>query len=100
ISHHPGGREQSQREYGHPLIGLACEDAARGLLGILPLMPTRGLPLGGNIAGRRLSSLPRTPVAGPLAVDEEACATLVRAAVARVEAEPGGQLQLKFAAPL
>ena len=100
IYHHPAWLEAIQREYGRPLIGLGCEDAARRLVGVLPLMPTRGLPLGGNIAGRRLASLPRTPIAGPLAVDEEACATLVRAAVARVEAEPGVQLQLKIAAPL
>src|SRR2546427_9342209 len=100
VYHHPAWLEAIQYEYGRPLIGLACEDAARQLLGILPLMSTRGLPPGGNFAGRRLSSLPRTPIAGPLAVDEQACATLVRAAVARVEAEPGVQLQLKIAAPL
>ncbi|MCW3001106.1 MAG: hypothetical protein JWQ20_404, partial [Conexibacter sp.] len=50
------------REYGRPVLGLACEDAGGGLRGVLPLMWTRGLPLGRAVAGRRLASLPRTPV--------------------------------------
>ncbi len=84
-----------RREYGQPAIGLALEDVAGGIRGVLPLMATRGLPLGlkGDVAGRRLSSLPRTPVAGPLADGRDGLAALVRAAVERTP--PGGRLQLK-----
>lgn len=88
-----------EREYGQAPAALAVEDDSGGLRGILPLMRTRGLPagLGGGSGGERLSSLPRTPVAGPLADDREALEALVRAAVERVAG--GVQLQLKVAAP-
>ena len=84
-----------RREYGQPAVGLVLEDAAGRLQGVLPLMATKGLPLGlgGSLAGRRLSSLPRTPVAGPLADDRDGLARLVRGAVQRTP--PGSQLQLK-----
>jgi hypothetical protein len=71
-------------EYDRPLIGLATEDPARELTGVLPLVAKRG----------RLSSLPRTPIAGPLARDREAAAALLEAALDR--SEP--RLQIKRAA--
>lgn len=87
-----------QREYDQPAIGLVLEDAAGSLEGVLPLMATKGVPLGlgGSLAERRLSSLPRTPVAGPLANDRDGLAVLVRGAVERTP--PGARLQLKPAA--
>src|SRR5882724_11349380 len=71
IYQHPGWLRALEQEYGRACLALACEDGAGELRGILPLMPTSGLlgDLGGHRAGRRLSSLPRTPVAGPLATD-------------------------------
>ena len=101
VYHHPAWLEAIHREYGRDLIGLACEDETGRLMGVLPLLPTRGLPfgVGGEIARRRLSSLPRTPTAGPLAIDQEACVALVRAAIDRARAEPGVLLQLKVATP-
>lgn len=83
------------REYGRPVLGLACEDADGGMTGVLPLMWTRGLPLAPSVGGRRLSSLPRTPVAGPLADDDAASAALVQAAARQAAEEAGAQLQLK-----
>ncbi|MGH2839097.1 MAG: hypothetical protein ACRDJY_12220, partial [Thermoleophilaceae bacterium] len=55
-----------EAEYDRPLIGLSTEDDGGRLTGILPLVATRGVPgLRGNaLLGARLSSLPRTPVAG------------------------------------
>ncbi len=84
-----------QREYGQPAIGLVLEDAAGSLHGVLPLMATKGFPLGlgGSLCERRLSSLPRTPVAGPLAGGRDGLAVLVRGAVERTP--PGARLQLK-----
>lgn len=84
-----------QREYGQPAIGLAVEDAAGKMQGVLPLMATKGLPMGlwSGVGGRRLSSLPRTPVAGPLADGRDGLAVLVRGAVERTP--PGARLQLK-----
>ena len=51
------------------------------------------------IAGRRLASLPCTPVAGPLADDDDASAALVGAAVARVRERTGTTLQIKPDSP-
>ena len=62
-------------------------------------MVTRGLPLGlgGASAGRRLSSLPRAPVAGPLGTNETVVQALVEAALARARSA-GLWLKLKQAA--
>ena len=86
-------------EYGQRAVGLAVEDAAGRLRGVLPVMRTRGLPAGVGRAsgGERLSSLPRTPVAGPLADDRSSLTALVRAALER--RPPRAQLQLKLAGP-
>ena len=60
-----------QAEYGQRPVGLTLVDSRGELHGLLPLMATRGLPVlrSSGITGRRLSSLPRTPVAGPIADD-------------------------------
>jgi hypothetical protein len=62
-------------------------------------MMTRGLPLGlgGASAGRRLSSLPRTPVAGPLGTSHAVLRALVEAAMAHARSA-GVRLQLKQSA--
>lgn len=97
IYHHPAWLHVLEREYGQKLLCLLCEDAAGVCRGILPLAYTRGLPFGtgGELTGRRLSSLPRTPVAGPLALDDQATAALLRETVQRVREQPPIRLQLK-----
>lgn len=95
VYHHPTWLEALEREYGRKTIGLVCEAPEGELRGVLPLAYTRGLPFGGALTGRRLSSLPRTPVAGPLARDRDAASSLVRSAIERVRREPGTSLQLK-----
>ena len=85
-----------EREYGTRVVSLASETRDGRIVGLLPLMWTRGVPFArGPLAGRRLASLPRTPVAGPLADGDEAIALLVEAAVARLGGKPPAQLQLK-----
>ena len=97
VYHHPGWLAALEEEYGRKCVALACEDAAGRFQGILPLAPTRGLPLrfSRNRTGRRLSSLPRTPLAGPLASSNDALTALLRAAVDLVRGQPGTQLELK-----
>ncbi len=97
IFHHPLWLQVLEREYDQPRITLACEDNQGNLQAILPLLFTRGLPfgVGGNLVGRRLSSLPRTPLAGPLALTPEASAVLLRAAMKIVEKTRGQTLQIK-----
>jgi CelD/BcsL family acetyltransferase involved in cellulose biosynthesis len=99
VFHHSGWLAALEHENGQPALKLACVETDGTMSGILPLMATRGLPLGlgGASTGRRLSSLPRTPLAGPVATSDLALATLVRSAVARANSS-GRSLQLKQAA--
>lgn len=100
IFHHGAWLRVLEREYGRAAMRLAALDGDGSVRGVLPLMRTRGLPLGlaAEVGSRRLSSLPRTPVAGPLADRADALRALVEAAGAR--RPDGTQLQLKLAAPL
>jgi hypothetical protein len=80
IYHHPDWLTALEREYGQKCISLACAGENGEVRGILPLFTTKGLPLKlvRNATGKRLSSLPRTPVAGPLAVADAAVQELTR----------------------
>jgi hypothetical protein len=80
IYHHPNWLQALESEYGQKCVCLGCEDSDGRLRAIMPLFYTRGLPFKvvRNASGRRLSSLPRTPVAGPFALDEEAMACVLR----------------------
>ncbi len=97
IYHHPAWLAALEREYGQQPMHLACEDPGGALVAVLPLLQTRGVPfrLGGPLAARRLSSLPRTPVCGPLFTNPEAAAAVLEAAVLLARRQPGMQLQLK-----
>jgi Acetyltransferase (GNAT) domain len=101
VYHHPAWFETLRREYSHDGVCLLCEGPDGRPRGILPMLYTRGVPLrlGGELTARRLSSLPRTPVAGPLATDEQALKALLEVALKKVEAEDGLRLQLKLGGP-
>ena len=81
VYHHPAWLEVLQRAYGHDLVAFACETEDGELCGALALFRTRGL-----LTGRRLSSLPHTPRAGPLASNDAATAALLRAAIEEARA--------------
>ena len=97
VYHHPAWLRTLSAEYNRVIVMLACESQGGHLEGILPLMNTRGLPLSvfGGLAKARLSSLPRTPIAGPLCVSEEASRLLLSAAINRVSQVRGVRLQVK-----
>jgi lipid II:glycine glycyltransferase (peptidoglycan interpeptide bridge formation enzyme) len=57
------------------------------------------LGLGGPLSGRRLASLPRTPIAGPLFTDPKAGSALIQAAIQKVASEPGIRIQIKTSGP-
>src|SRR5215469_2376649 len=99
VYQHPGWLRALELEYGRKTLNLACEDEAGEICAILPLLTTRGLPFTGGQLGTRLSSLPRTPIAGPLANDTEALKLILNAAVEYVRDRPGLRLQLKLASP-
>jgi CelD/BcsL family acetyltransferase involved in cellulose biosynthesis len=91
IYHSPLWSQVIARAYGHQPLCLACQGSDGDLRGVLPLFRTHGL-----LTGRRFSSLPHTPVGGPLARDTETARVLVREAMARVDGEPGSWLQIKI----
>lgn len=98
VYHHSGWLTALRHESRQPLVKLAYQEPDGTLSGILPLMVTRGLPLGlgGPSVARRLSSLPRTPVAGLVATSEVALRALTEAALGHARAA-GLRLQLKQA---
>jgi Acetyltransferase (GNAT) domain len=91
IYHHPAWLQVLEESFNHQPLDLACEDSDGEFRGVFPLFYMQGL-----FTGRRLSSLPRTPAAGPLACDEQAMALLVREAVERTRAQKGTQFQVKM----
>jgi len=97
IYHHPRWLDVLEKEYGHKIIALTCENGFGQLRALLPLVYTKGLPLhiGGQSAARRLASLPRTPIGGTLSLDRLAAAVVLRAAIERVKHDPGMRLQIK-----
>ena len=96
IYHHPDFLAGMEREYGQKCLALGCVQEGK-LQGLLPLFYTRGLPrwVARNDVGRRLSSLPRTPVTGPLFTSSEAAESLLNAAVNLVRCQPGVRLEIK-----
>jgi hypothetical protein len=90
IYHHPAWLKVLEEAFDYKPVHLACEDANGDIRGILPLFYKRGL-----LTGRQFSSLPRTPVAGPLTWDEQATRSLICAALERTSIEQGSQLQIK-----
>lgn len=101
IYHHPGYLAALESEYGRRCVALACEGPDGRLQAILPLLPTRGLPvqLSRNQVGKRLSSLPRTPLAGPLASNRRALQAVLEGAVNLVQSGEHGQLEIKTTIP-
>jgi hypothetical protein len=102
IYHHPTWLEVLEREYGRKCVSLACVNAAGVVKAILPLFYTIGLPLplGGFLATRRLSSLPRTPLAGPLALEPWATTLILQEAKRLADSDPNLQLEVKLQEPL
>jgi CelD/BcsL family acetyltransferase involved in cellulose biosynthesis len=98
IYHHPAWLAALESEYKQEGVYLICESDAGEVVGLFPLMYTRGLPFGQGrpLAGPRLASLPRTPLAGPLTADSRATVMLIQEAVRRAASRNGGvRLQIK-----
>jgi hypothetical protein len=91
IYHLPAWCDVLEKTYGYKSVSLGVEGDAGRLLGVLPLLEKRGLR-----TGRCLSSLPHTPLAGPLAVNDDVATALVTAAIERLEGMRRAWLQLKL----
>ena len=101
IYHHPGWLLALESEYRQSCLTLACENETGQITAVLPLLHTKGLPVrfGPVEGGRRLSSLPRTPCAGPLALNAESEKAIVEYAIEMVRSESGVQLEIKSQIP-
>jgi CelD/BcsL family acetyltransferase involved in cellulose biosynthesis len=91
VFHHPAWLRVLEEAFEYKPTHLACEGDDGQLRGILPLFSMHGV-----VTGHRYSSLPRTPLAGPLANDAEVTKALLNVAVEQVRAVPGAQLQFKL----
>jgi CelD/BcsL family acetyltransferase involved in cellulose biosynthesis len=90
VYHLPAWTQVLVDTYGYEPAALGAQDAEGRLTGVLPLVHKHGV-----VTGHCWSSLPHTPVAGPLAVDADTAAALVGAAVVRVRERGRAWLQLK-----
>jgi serine/alanine adding enzyme len=90
-----------QKESNQKILRLVCKDEESKIVGVFPLQYTKGFPFGlGGVPGiKRLSSLPRTPIGGPLAIDENIAAVLIQKAVDTVKEDKERHLQIKTFSP-
>jgi hypothetical protein len=101
IYHHPGWLAALESEYGRRCRALVCEGSDGRFEAILPLLDTSGFPfrVSRHSLGRRLSSLPRTPLAGPLAKSDGAMKAVLEAAIRLVRGDRHLQLEIKSTIP-
>jgi CelD/BcsL family acetyltransferase involved in cellulose biosynthesis len=92
--HDPAWSHVLQEAFGYRPVALGCADASGHLSGVLPLFEKRSL-----LAGVHLSSLPHTPVAGPLTTGVASLRALLSAAASRVDQSAARWLQLKVIGP-
>jgi len=86
-----------QSESGEELYKITCVDDLNNLVGIFPLLSTKGFPfsIGGLVGSSRLSSLPRTPTGGPLSSDPKVFSKLLEASIDIKSKFPSKILQIK-----
>ena len=101
IYHHPGWLSALESEYGERCVGLACvDDNGATKRRPAPLLYKGSAPEDGSgCKCRRLSSLPRTPVAGPLASTKKPQKRSWRMRWDWLRSEPGVQLEIKSDIP-
>lgn len=95
--HHPLWLKILALETLQPYCYLVCRDINGAIEGIMPLLKTKGLPFNafGVLSRKRLSSLPRTPFAGPLTHNHSVCAKLIEKGIEIQKGDPGSLLQIK-----
>lgn len=99
--HHPRWFRTLEKENQQRVIRLVAKNSQGNLVGILPLIFTRGMPLGigGALACRRLTSLPRTPYCGPLSDNQSVSNALLQKAININRAHTNTLLQIKSMNP-
>ena len=97
IYHHPLWLDVIEKETEQRLLKLICTDNDNKIHGVFPLQYTKGFPrsFGGIPGTKRLSSLPRTPIGGPVTSSSIATILLIKKAVDIVSDESDYLLQVK-----
>jgi len=97
IYHHPAWLKVLQEETNQKIVKLVCRNSSGKLVGILPLQFTRGVPFrfGGIPGAKRVSSLPRTPVSGLVALNEDIADLLISNAIEISKNSSKHRLQIK-----
>lgn len=97
IYNHPLWFQALEHEFERKGCILVCKDDIDNIKGVLPLLPTLGLPLKLDdlVTTRRYSSLPRTPIGGLLTNDYKAKTMLLNEAMNKVDERDNTTLQLK-----
>jgi len=97
IYHHPAYLQVLEKQSGQKLLRLVCRNENDKIQGILPLQYTKGMPINiwSALVSKRLASLPRTPIVGPLMDDEKAAEELINATLKIIQKDPGRSLQIK-----
>jgi hypothetical protein len=97
LYHHPSWLKVLENETRQEVMRLICRDEDERLVGVFPLQYTKGFPLGlgGFLAGKRLSSLPRTPVGGPIAINSIIEEMLIKRAIEVAGKHNGRFIQIK-----
>jgi len=86
-----------EKETGQKVLKIICTDSNDNIQGLFPLQYTKGFyfRFGGIPGTKRLSSLPRTPIGGPLTSNSEVNNLLINKALEIVQTEPNYILQIK-----
>jgi len=97
IYHHPLWLKIIEKETGQRVLKLICTDNNDNIQGLFPLQYTKGFPFGlGGIPGtKRLASLPRTPIGGPLTLNSNVTNLLIQKVTDIVSNEFDYLLQIK-----
>lgn len=97
IYHHPLWLKVLENESGQKIVKLVCMNENDEIVGIFPLQYTKGFPFGvGGVPGaKRLSSLPRSPVGGPLTIDSTVAKLMIEKAVSLLKNDSDKLLQIK-----
>jgi len=97
IYYHPSWFKVLEEETNQKTIKLAYLDNRGLIVGIMPLQFTKGVPfgIGGALGTKRISSLPRTPVGGPVASNKEIADILLSKAIKISKENSKYRLQIK-----
>ncbi len=97
VYNHPLWLKALEYEYDKKGKVLFCENENHEIMGILPLLPTAGLPFKKNepVTAKRLASLPRTPLSGLIYDNDQVRRLLLNEASSRAKSEFNALLQVK-----